>query len=288
MHHGISPVLHELAKHQKDPATGKPYFDVGVENRYLRYGLFGSPGWAGRKMNIGFNEDVEIDDPKLVQKVISKVCPKNGKRHVLIDGASFPSGDNTKKTQLRVKRQNDWQTMTPEEISMSPTALEHPMNLEKFYNAYSPYANIKFVVLHRPHIETIASHADFDGGPIVHSNVIQGFLLILSRFLDSHRLDTISGEKLWSVFRVERLAVRYYGPRDKRENHGSAFLGRHQLIYDLATFLGWPVKKCQYCFATWKDSSKDYTAMFSPEELALLEQHAADVQTIWPPRESYI
>jgi hypothetical protein len=233
MHHGISPVLVELTKQQRYP-TGKPY-DVQFESRYLRYGLFGWPEWVGRKF--GYNEDLEIDDPILVQRVISTICPNDGKQHVILDGASFPSGDDTSKIQLKVKRQRDWQTMSPEEISMSPTALEHPMNLERFYNAYSPYANVSLVVLHRPHVETIASHASFDGGPTVHSNVIQGFLLILSRFLDKHRRDTISGEKIWSVFCMEKLSVCYYGPRDKRENHRRAFLERTQLVHDVATFL---------------------------------------------------
>lgn len=280
MHHGISPVLVELAKQQKDPTAGNPYH-VQFESRYLRYGLFGWPEWVGRRF--GFKELRPIDDPILIQKVISSICPDNGQQHVIIDGVSFPAGDDTSKTQLRVKRQIEWQTMSPAEISMSPTALEHPLNLDKFYNSYSPFADIRFVVLHRPHIETVASHPGFDSGPLVHSNVIQGFLLILSRFLDSHRRDAITGERIWSVFRTERLAVRFYGPPDKRENHASAFAARREITRDMADLLGWPQTECQHCFVTWEDSKKDYNAMFTAHEIGVLEQHAADVKAIWPP-----
>jgi hypothetical protein len=277
MHHGISPVLIELAKQQQD-------YHVQFESRYLRYGLFGWPDWVGREFN--YNDIPAIDDPILIQKVISQMCPNNGQTHVIIEGVSFPAGDDSDNTKLRVKRQRDWQRMSVEELSMSPTALKHPINLETFYEAYHPYATIKFIVLHRPHIETVGSHSDFDSSPIIHSKIIQGFLIILRNFLENHRNDAISGEKLWSVVRTERLAVRFYGPRNKRESHKSAFEARHQIVHDIATFLGWPQKECQQCFNTWQDSNKDYAQVFSPEEMNVLREHAKNVQSIWPPSES--
>ena len=282
MHHGISPVLVQLANQQIDPLTGSRYH-VQFESKFLRYGLFGWPGWVGKKFN--YKELPQMNDHILVQKVLSAICPNNGKTHVIIEGASFPSGDDTGKTKLRVKRHKEWQNMSPEEISVSPAALNHPLNLEQFYNAYSSHAEIKFIVLHRPHLEVVGSHPDFDSGPIAHSRVLQGFLLILKRFLESHRHD-VSGERLWSVFHVERLSARFYGPINNRMNHKSAFDARRQLIRDMAIFLGWPQTECEHCFNTWKDSTKDYEKMFPADELQELQRHAADVQTIWPPSQN--
>ena len=101
MHHGISPVIIELAKQQSDPKSGSPHH-VQFESRHLRYGLFGWPEWVGREFN--FDKVPAIDDPILVRKVIDVICPDNGQHHVVIEGTSFPAGDDSSRTHLRVRR----------------------------------------------------------------------------------------------------------------------------------------------------------------------------------------
>ncbi|KAL3805396.1 hypothetical protein HJC23_009103 [Cyclotella cryptica] len=282
MHHGISPVIIELAKQQSDPKSGN--YHVQFESRHLRYGLFGWPQWVGREFN--FDNVPAMDDPILVQKTISAICPDNGHHHVVIEGASFPAGDDRVNTHLRVRRSIDWQNMSPEEIAVSQTALNHPINLDKFYDAYHAYAEIKFIVLHRPYLETIASHPDHDSGPITHSNIIQGFLILLSRFLDRHRYDKLNGEKVWTILFTEELAVQFYGPRSNRENWKRALEARRDMLRELAFFLGWPQPECKHCFVTWQDSRKAYEEAFSRKELNILRQHMKSLEGVWPPVES--
>lgn len=279
MHHGMSPVLHELARRQIDQ-TGTPYH-VQFESRYLRYGLFGYPAWVGNEFK--YNNLPAMNDQELVQRVISAICPNNGQHHVIIEGVSFPAGDDT--SRLRVKRDKNWQKQSPQEISVTNSARNHPLNLDEFYAAYSPYAEIKFIVLNRPYLETIASHPDFDSGPITHSNVIQGFLIILGKFLEGHRHDN-SGEKIWLMINMETLAVLYYGPRSQRENHKLALEAKRDMVQKIATFLRWPQTECRDCFLNWKDSTKDHTQIFSPDEISLLRQHEQRLEGVWPPVES--
>ena len=70
------------------------------------------------------------------------------------------------------------------------------------------------MVLHRPYIETIASHADHDGNAEQHSNVLRGFMLLIRRFLDAHDTDTLapggggSRKRTWTLVCVERLTSK--------------------------------------------------------------------------------
>ena len=57
--------------------------------------------------------------------------------------------DNRGGETFRVRRQEDWQHMTPEEVADSAEAQRHPTNLTAFVDAYSPYVDVKFVVLHQ-------------------------------------------------------------------------------------------------------------------------------------------
>lgn len=284
MHHGISPVIIELAKQQSDTRSGSPHH-VQFESKHLRYGLFGWPEKVGREFN--FDKVPAIDDPILVQKVIDVICPDNGHHHVIIEGTSFPAGDDSPRTHLRVRRSVEWQKLSPEEIAVSRTALSHPINLDKFYDAYYRYAELKFVVLYRPYLETIGSHPDYDSSPITHSNIIRGFLIILSRFLNAHRYDKLNGEKVWSIFFMEELSVNFYGPRSNRENWKRALEARQDMLREMSLFLGWPQSECKHCFVTWRDSLKDHEKSFSPKELNILRQHMQSLEGIWPPVEGF-
>lgn len=278
MHHGVEPIIATLAASQTDPETGLAYA-VHSKSKDLRYGLFAPTG-----SRLGFEEPPPMDDPSLVKKVVSAICPNDGRRHIVIEAASFPCGGK-----FRVSRGNGsraWRQMTPEAIANSELALEHPTNLYKFYNAYSQHADVKFIALHRPFLETIASHRTWDTGPIPHSNIIQGFLILHSRFLDTHKIDPISGDRVWTVVRVEKLSVKYHGLWRNRKDRRQALEARKDMIRQVATFLGWKKVECKSCFDSWRDSTTDYSQVFEPKLLKVLTEHKESLNGIWPPAEA--
>jgi hypothetical protein len=168
--------------------------------------------------------------------------------------------------------------MTPEEIANSETGKNQPTDLYRFYKAYKPYAEVKFLVLHRPYLETIASHVGWDTGPVVHSNIIRGFMIILRRFLDAHMIDPKSGEQLWLLICVEKHFAKYY-----QYNDAMVAEGRRKMLHDVATFLRWPVTECPHCFDSWHESTKDYEATLGRENLQTLGDHMKAMEGIWPP-----
>eukprot|EP00804_Cyclotella_cryptica_P023953 CCRYP_010061-RA/>CCRYP_010061-RA protein AED:0.37 eAED:0.37 QI:0/-1/0/1/-1/1/1/0/85 len=74
--------------------------------------------------------------------------------------------------------------MTMRQIAELEVATSHPVNLYQFMELYRPYAQIQFVVLHRPFLETVESHMDWDGGWEGHSHLIRGFMLLLQMLLE--------------------------------------------------------------------------------------------------------
>jgi hypothetical protein len=274
-HHGFIPIIESLAKNQVDPETGKPY-KVETEPKFLKAGLF---GWYSKKSwrKWGFLKTPEVDDPAFVQHVVRESCPDDGHKHVLIEWASFPSGQEDDHRSYRVKRQHEWLTMTPDEIANSDEALKHPTNMNAFYQAYSPYVDIKFIVLHRPFLETIASHKDWDGGPIIHSNIIRGFMLMLRRFLDTHLFDLVTGKRLWSLVCVERIMAKNY------ETEHDTKAARKRVMSYLTTFLGWDNGDCPQCFDSWHESSKVPEEVLGEENVSVLRDHMSWLEGVWPP-----
>lgn len=273
-HHGFLPIIETLARKQIDPATGLEYH-VDASPSALKAGLF---GWfSGQVKRWGFDNTPEIDDPAFVRKVLEESCPNDGKKHVLIEWASFPSGHLDDKRSYRVHRQKEWLSMTPEEIANDAEAQTHPFNLPAFYRAYSPFADIKFVVLHRPFLETIASHADWDEGPIIHSNIIRGFMLVIRRFLDSHTIDWVTGGRLWAVVCADRIMTKNYGPEE------DVRVARQNIISYLADFLNWPDGVCPHCFDEWYESKKDPFEVLGTENVKILLDHMKLLVGVWPP-----
>ena len=291
LHHGFMPIIKVLADQQVDLVTSS-HFHVVKGHEVLRAAIFGSKKFA----------KLPISDPQLVQNTVDAICPPGDERqHIILEGNSFPSGgsedDTIRPTTFRVRRQSHWLTMTPNEIASSPQALHHPTNLYEFYNAFSPYADVRFVVLHRPYLDTIASHAGFDSGPIPHSTVIIGFLLLLSRFLVSHLYSNNyydasasgytdydhgkqnGGVPLWTLVCVEQLSSKEF------ETQQQLLEARDNIVSHLATFLGWPIRSCPQCFDNWRESSKA-----SPESRLgeattnILLDHVKALEGIWPPR----
>ncbi|KAL7528910.1 hypothetical protein ACHAWF_002760 [Thalassiosira exigua] len=269
IHHGFSPVLENLARIQVDPDTDQPYV-VTYADSTLRSALFGLK-----------KESRSIDNPTLTRQVIRKICPRNGKKHVVLEDASFPSGnvEDAEPRTYRIFRQPWWLDSTMEEIAMSDTALNHPTNLYRFWESYSEYAELKFVALHRSYVETVASHFDTDGTARQHSNVVRGFMLLLRRFLDAHPVDPTTGRKSWTLVCVERVMARFHRGDEEATNYA-----RKQILEYLADFLDWPRKDCPDCFGKWKDGpGKDYLGMLGEANVAIVLEQMRKLGGIWPP-----
>ena len=102
IHHGFTPILETLAKQQKDPTTGKRY-TVSYPNGRLRRALFGMHG-----------EERALDDTMMIRHSFRKICPNDGKKHVIIEDASLPCGhgedveDSKGKKSFRGFARQDW------------------------------------------------------------------------------------------------------------------------------------------------------------------------------------
>ena len=275
-HHGFIPIIEALARNQVDPATGLGY-EVDINPMSLKAGMFG--WYSGKIRGWGFDASPppDVDDPAFVQRVVAESCPDDGRKHVLVEWASFPSGHEGDKRTYRVHRSHEWLTMSPEEIANTDEALSHPTNMNAFYQSYSPYVDIKYIVLHRPFLETIASHHEWDGGPVTHSNIIRGFMLMLRRFLDTHLYDLVTGRRLWSLVCVERIMAKNYDTE-----HDSLVARRHVLSY-LAEFLDWPDGDCPQCFDGWRESTKDPLVTLGEENVQTLVEHMQYLEGVWPP-----
>mmetsp|Transcript_39818 Transcript_39818/g.67903 ORF Transcript_39818/g.67903 Transcript_39818/m.67903 type:complete len:417 (+) Transcript_39818:168-1418(+) len=269
-HHGFMPIIENLGKHQGDG------YRIDTDPRGLKAGLF---GWFyhAKIKSWGFKVTPSVDDPEFIKHVVADSCPNDGKKHVLMEWASFPSGHEDDPRTYRVHRQHEWLGMTPEEVANSDEALSHPTSMNAFYTAYSPFVDIKFVVLHRPFLETIASHRDWDGGPEIHSNIIRGFMLMLRRFLDTHLFDVITGKRLWHLVCVERIMAKNY------EGEEETNAARARILGSLAEFLGWPDGDCPHCFDDWRDSSKDPIETLGEENMPVMLEHMKWLEGIWPP-----
>jgi len=278
-HHGFIPILKALARYQVDPIT-QLKFDVDTDPKPLKAALFGWHRNLQRGWGFSGKPSPPIGHPDLVRGVIESSCPLDGKKHVMIESNSFPSGHEDDKRGYRVHRQHKWLSMTSQEIAADDEALSHPTNMTAFVEAYSPYAEIRFVVLSRPFLETMSSHIKYDKNPIIHSNVIRGFLLILRNFLDVHYVDIVDGGRLWSMVCTERLMAKFY----KGEEDVTA--ARANIIADLANFLGWPVDECPQCFDKWHDSKKDPLEVLGkvgPKTVDTLYEHFGTLEGVWPP-----
>lgn len=273
-HHGFIPIIESLAKAQRDE-NGVQYH-VTDNPKDLKAGLF---GWYGRNriQEWGFKKKEPMNNPEFVKRVVEESCPDDGKKHVLIEWASFPSGQEDDHRSYRVKRQHKWLSMTPEEIAVSDEALNHPSNMTDFVHAYSPLVDIKFVVLHRPFLETIASHHGWDGGAEIHSNVIRGFMLLLRKFLDDNPSDLVTGKRLWNLLCVERIVAKNY------DNKEDVVAARSNVVANLAEFLGWPNGECPTCFDSWHDSKKDPRTVLGKDKVDMLMEHMKLLEGVWPP-----
>mmetsp|Transcript_30562 Transcript_30562/g.69024 ORF Transcript_30562/g.69024 Transcript_30562/m.69024 type:complete len:453 (+) Transcript_30562:168-1526(+) len=273
-HHGFMPILEALATEQVDELDVP--FHVEPESHPLKAGILGWYPTIYKRLGIGRNPVPPIDDPALVEQIAELMCPNDGRHHVIIEWASFPSGQEDDKRPYRFHRQHSWLSMSVDDIANSGEANNHPINLPAFYRAYSLYADVKFVVIHRPYLSTIASHAEWDTGPVVHSRIIWAYLVILNRFLGKHMYD-MNNNRIWELVCVQVLSAQSHGTADELQG------ARSRVIEHLANFLGWPNTECQSCFDQWKESTKDPAAVLGDNYDAVIG-HKNELEKIWPPK----
>ena len=161
-------------------------------------------------------------------------------------------------------------------LTHSRAARNHPVNLRLFYKAYSQYAEVKFIVLHRTFVQTLASHPGFDGGPDKHLNVLTGFMMLLGRFLEEAKPE-------YTLVCMNQLTNAH-----ALEDEGAA---RRGTLSNIAELLGWPVSECDGCFDDWRDSSKQARKylkaagrqMGVPRIMDLVKERVKELYRVWPP-----
>ncbi|KAL7538559.1 hypothetical protein ACHAWF_006128 [Thalassiosira exigua] len=228
-HNGFTPVLRKLIERQVDPRTDARYVYHAPQDPLVQKAVFGHRA-----------RDRAVGDPELVTELLRSICPSDGARHVLLLDTSFPS-KGTNGSYYRVGRQKEWTDMAMTEIAESETALNHPLNLREFYDAYSPHADVRFVALSQPFMVTIADRSRLDGGPEQHAAVVSGYLLLLRQFLTW--LSRAAGGKTWTLVCMEELSEEFH-----RGDMAQVISSRTTIVRDLARFLGWPVYRCDDCF----------------------------------------
>ena len=292
IHHGFTPILETLAKSQRDPNTGRAY-EVTYAPKVLRSALFGL-----------YQEKRDMDDPTLIAKVFRELCPENdGKtKHVIIEDSSFPSGAMDDPRSYRIHRQASWMASTKEQVAADELAQNHPTNLYKFYELYSQHANVQFILLHRPFLETMASHANDWGEEVVgRSNMIRGFMLILKQFLvyirqkeedeaEGNSINNSGGMRGKMMMKKKKLALSTIVCADKimSKNYESMYettMARQHILDYVTEFLGWPSSRCPQCFSTWKESRKDAAKVLGEKNLSLMLNDMKELEGIWPPFE---
>lgn len=260
LHHELSPILKKMAQLQKDPITGQSYKTPSdIDQQTFKRAIYSMDGLPSAEQASDF---------------MSKICPSDGLKRIYFDGKTT--------SPLGLKNHDKkWSKMTPLEISLTPLANNEPTNFKNMVEAYSPYADIKFIVLHRPYLETIAHHRRRDGGVIGHSNVIRGHMILLREFLDTHISDK-SGERLWTVFCTQSMLLKNY------ETQEEAQVARRNVIGHLANFLGWPQAECPSCFDEWPETTNNRADRLDVKDVEVLFDHIKSLVGVWPPRDDTV
>ncbi|KAL7526196.1 hypothetical protein ACHAWF_001673 [Thalassiosira exigua] len=260
----IAPLLKKLVERRTDAARYHPARDPRVQKA-----VFGHK--ARRKA---------VDDPELVKELLRSICPNDGAPHVLVLSTSFPS-KGAARGFYRVDRQTEWADMAISDVAKSETARNHPVNLREFYEAYSPHADVRFVVLSTPLMRAVSEHPNLDGGPHQHAVVLSGYLQLLREFLDW--LDGTAGGNAWTMLCMEELSEEFA--------HGDVaqLVSSHRNVAkSLSHFLGWPADRCSDCFPEFEGPAAGNSTGKAQREDARLPRELINMKRellkeIWPP-----
>lgn len=247
MHHGVSEVIRRFASRQVNN-QGEPY------KVHFRDYLFRS--------TIRWNSETTMDtSPQILKQSMDKLCPRNdNKTHVIIEDKSFPAGMDTP-----IKGE------TSSEVASFLKMNPKPVDLIAFAQMFAPYANVKFVVLHRPFVNTVASHNAWHGGTKGHSIVLLGHLKYLAQLFGGK--GTVGGAP-WTLLCVNWLSGR---------NNDKTAAPRKRILESLSQFFEWQHSDCPRCFDTWRDSSKDPQQVVGENAFRMLHNLRDELKGIWPP-----
>lgn len=252
-HHGTTEVITKFASRQIDE-NGEPFQVKGRES------IRDIVNWHH------LTGQVDVVPYEKRQETMDQLCPNDGRRHVLIEDNSFPSGYD---------RRSEWKMMTPQEIAAQLHEDPHPVDLLEFANQFSPFAQIRFVVLHRPYINTVVSRIKFDKTTDVHAHVVSGNLIYLESILRHQPSESVPP---FIVLCVSQLSESESNNQQQGEK-----TPRGKNLKNLANLMQWPQTDCPECFDEWRDSKKVPMDEVSLEDYQFLLDEREKLKDIWPP-----
>ena len=183
--------------------------------------------------------------------------------------------------------------------------------LYNFYKFYAPHADIRFVTLHRPLKEMIASHDDdwfqfttYSDEHVDHrsneiSDAFKSLLKLLEMIevVDARQYNGVplsTDAKSWTLVCLEQLMSNYYEediemmtPDETTGKRSLPNLARSGILSNLATFLGWPSTHCVDCFGSWAGYDEDYWTLVDEFEMMMHEhvfaKYKGNLEGVWPP-----
>jgi len=268
----VTTVIYNLARQQRDRETNKPN-RVLLRPKILRK-IFIEQSAKGETGDIS-----SFRDKSLIQHTIDRLCPDDGKTHVIIEDLDVMYRWIDREHRLRIRGKKKWSAMSMHDIVESQDAMSYPRNLELFLEAYSLFAEIHFVAIHRPFLDSLASHENWYQNINLYSNLIGGFMMILNLFLDGHTHDEVTGRKLWTLICLERLTSKYYNGNEDKMN-----FGRQEFLHHMVEFLSWDQSECKDCWSSWKEDSETNFDPNSVESnwMEILEVRRKELAEEWP------
>lgn len=258
MHHGATDVIKQFAERQVD-SKGENY-SVYSRSTLFRKGIQWYTKRRGKTVSKDVSEDVR-------RNVTDQLCPPDGRCHVIIEDKSFPSG---------VFDMGGFETAS--DITSSLKETPQPVNLTAFALNFASYADVRFIVLERPYINTVTSHSDWHGGPDGHSMVVLGFLKYFAELFGGRR--TVGGAP-WTVLCVDQFRAS----RNKNDRNATT-TPRDRVLAHLSHFLQWHHPDCPNCFEHWRDSKKDPEEVVGKDNYKMLLDKREELRGIWPPKQA--
>ena len=206
-----------------------------------------------------FRKIMTARDSAEISPKMEEICKPN-ERTVIVEDTSFPSGLEYRKI---------YAGRPAMDVAAILDIKPHPLDLEALVDTFSPHADIKFVILHRPFFSVAVSHSEYkiDGGIVGHGEVMSGHMRYLGKLFKPDKLDS---KVDWMLLCTDRLRTTE----------------RDAVVGELADFLGWNKRQCDHCFDKWIDSRKDPSKVASEEVMTKLEEQKAELEStgLWPPR----
>ena len=234
-HHGVSDVLIQTLANEQDD----------IELRFRDH---------------DFRKIMTARDSAEIAPKMERICKAPNERTVIVEDTSFPTGLEYRKI---------YAGRPAMDVAAILDIKPHPLDLESLVDTFSPHADIKFVILHRPFFSVAVSHSEYkvDGGITGHGEVMSGHMRYLGKLFKPDRL---GGKVNWMLLCTDRLRTTE----------------RDAVVGELADFLGWAKRQCDHCFDKWISSRKSPSEVAGEDVMAKLEEQKTELEStgLWPPR----